>query len=347
MNRSKAQVVFSFSVLLAIGTTLFMLPRILWLMTIPPQLETKPSPVIGIFTQPFYDPEYDIPPNHTMIAASYVKYLEAGGARSIPIPYDAPLELVEDLLTQVDGIFFPGGASDLPMSARHVWSLLYTEDGRMKKPIWGTCLGLEWILQLASGNTSILQSGFQATNISLPLEDIKQYMLYKNKRIYGIVNKFNTTMNNHHMGISPSAFQATPSLMKHFRMTSQNTDLDSNKFVSTIEPRQPNLFPVYGVQWHPEKNAFEYATYPHTNIPYEAIDHSPAGIHLSLYMASFFVQLVERYNASEQYTKPDTYPLVYDYPMKRGTKFEQIFIIPPSSHWEKTKHTKIHSPTPQ
>ena len=38
------------------------------------------------------------------------------------------------------------------------------------------------------------------------------------------------------------------------------------------------------------REGFEYATYPHTNIPYESINHSKEGIALSMYMASFFVQ---------------------------------------------------------
>jgi hypothetical protein len=63
----------------------------------------------------------------------------------------------------------------------------------------------------------------------------------------------------------------------------------------------------------------EYATYPHTNIPYESIDYSPAGIAMSLYMASYFVELVQR-NPSQghyhDYSKPDVYPLVYSYPME-------------------------------
>ncbi len=65
-------------------------------------VSAKTSPVIGILTQPIFAS------NHTMIAASYVKWLEAGGARSIPIPYDASGELVQDLFAQVkNGIFFP------------------------------------------------------------------------------------------------------------------------------------------------------------------------------------------------------------------------------------------------
>ena len=92
------------------------------------------------------------------------------------------------------------------------------------------------------------------------------------------------------------------------------------------------------------REGFEYATYPHTNIPYESINHSKEGIALSMYMASFFVQDVvatfrdrgktntnANTTTTSKYTKPDTYPLVYSYPMERNYPFEQIYIIPASS----------------
>ena len=290
------------------------------------------SPVVGILTQPIYGS------NNTMIAASYVKWLEAGGARSIPIPYDASEDLVQDLFSQIDGVLLPGGASDLPESAVYIWKLLHQgyNNGDFI-PLWGTCLGFEYLLQLGSASTGVLEQGFQAENISLPLSKVEPYRLYKNKKLYETVQRYNITMNNHHQGISPDRFDENSLLSKKWKITSVNNDLKGKPFVSTIEPKEPNRFPVYGVQFHPEKNAFEYATYPHTNIPYEAIDHSQAGIEMSLYMASFFISLVKHNPAHGQYheySKPDLYPLVYNYPMKRGIKFEQVFVIPPASHWD-------------
>lgn len=290
------------------------------------------TPVIGILTQPIPSS------NHTMIAASYVKWLEAGGARSIPIPYDASEDLLQDIWTQIDGVLFPGGASELPDAARFLWKLLHRahqQDDLL--PLWGTCLGFEYLLKLGSGNTRILENGYQAENMSLPLYQVDPYRLYKNDKLYETIQKNNITMNNHHQGISPDRFSNNTELLNIWKVTSINYDKYGKPFVSTIEPLQPDRFPVFGVQFHPEKNAFEYATYPHTNIPYEAIDHSEAGIAMSLYMADFFVTLAKRnptYGQNyHEYSKPDVYPLVYDYPMERGVAFEQLFIIPPASHW--------------
>lgn len=338
----------------------------------------KRVPIVGIFSQPYHDSdhEYDIPPNHTMIAASYVKWLEAGGATAIAIPYDASSQKIIEIVDYVDGILFPGGDSALPPAAKQVWDLLYKPSGKdgepasFAKPLWGTCLGFEWILILASGNSSILESEFVASNVSLPLEEVQQKELFAPPMIYDIVTGLPVTMNNHHQGISPETFRATPSLVEHWEISSTNHDLsfheeseaavaqssrqikqglgdDDHKnhgkpFVSTIEPKNPDSFPVYAVQWHPEKNAFEYATTTTTKtsmdkFPYEDIDHSAEAIAVTHQMSSFFVKVLHKH-MERKHTRalrsrggnPDDYPSIYSYPIQLGKKFEQIFIIPPS-----------------
>jgi gamma-glutamyl hydrolase len=97
-----------------------------------------------------------------------------------------------------------------------------------------------------------------------------------------------------------------------WNITSINYDVNDRPFVSSVEPIHPHLYPLYGVQYHPEKNAFEYTTYPDTNIPYESIDHTTEGIEFSLYMSNFFVNKVRYGQLMNQqhhtYTKVDLYP---------------------------------------
>jgi hypothetical protein len=91
------------------------------------------------------------------------------------------------------------------------------------------------------------------------------------------------------------------------------------------------------VQYHPEKNGFEYGLYPNTTVPYENINHSSEGITLSLYLSKFFVQDVVKRNimnnqGKSKYTEPNQYPLIYTYPRKIGYKFEEIYIVPSSTN---------------
>ena len=291
------------------------------------------TPVIGILSQPFIN--NDTNETEYMIAASYVKWLEAAGARSIAIPYDTTN--ADQYFTQINGLLFPGGASDIPSSAWRLWELALNANSiGTFFPIWGTCLGFEYIVMIASGKgQAALQGGFDAYNMSLSLDNLvttDRTQLFTMAHIQTIASTQNVTMNNHHFGISPESFQQSPDLTAMFTITSTNTDRQGRPFVSTIEPIQPDLHPFYGTQYHPEKNAFEYGTYPNTNIAYEDIHHDEDAITFSLHLAKFFVNLT-KLNVRQgihQYTQPNLYPMVYTYPMRSGIKFQQSFIIPPA-----------------
>jgi gamma-glutamyl hydrolase len=303
-------------------------------------------------------PPQQQPPQQHYIAASYVKWLEAGGARSIPIPYDADPALLDELWTQMHALFLPGGDAVMPPAVPYLLDKIRDSNTNAQHyfPVWGTCLGFEYLIQYVSSktadddddehqspdNNSALQSGFDATNISLPLENVRQQAIYADPDIYETVRTCAVTMNNHHQGIEPQHFMDHTSLTAVWNITSTNHDRTGRPFVSTVEPLDPDRFPVWGVQYHPEKNAFEYATYPGTTIPYEAIDHSEPAVAFSMYMARFVVDLARRtvaeHTPEHDYTKPDRFPTVTQYPMQTGIKFEQIYLIPNASHW--TKNTE-------
>ena len=294
------------------------------------------TPTIGILTQPSRTK------GEFMIAASYVKWLEAGGAKSIPIPYDAPPALVEDLFGQINGLLLPGGASDVPQSVRYLLTLaLQASTTGDFFPVWGTCLGFEYMVQVLSNSSSpsrpVLTDGFDAENISLPLLNVQQRNLYAEDHILDVVTNYNVTMNNHMMAVEPATFQKDPKLNELFEVTSTNVDRKGRPFVSTIESRHPETFPWYGVQYHPEKNAFEYATYPGTDIPYEAINHSFQAVDFSIALARVFVSLAtqqhQQNNNTHAYTRADIYPFVNTFPVKKGLAFEESYIIPSATHW--------------
>jgi len=73
-----------------------------------PSLSDAKRPVIGVLTEPS---NYDKYPRekYSYIASSYVKYLEEAGADVIPIAYDSSEEQLEELISNIDLLFFPGG----------------------------------------------------------------------------------------------------------------------------------------------------------------------------------------------------------------------------------------------
>lgn len=296
------------------------------------------APVVGILAQPQFEGDGDY------IAASYVKWLEAGGARSIPIPYDADFALLDDLFTEINGLLLPGGSADYPPSLTYLLDKIVNSNSQGKYfPVWGTCLGFEFLIRYAGG-PEILQDGFVASNISLPLEQIVPRRLYQNGDTYLNLMLHNITMNSHHQGIEPQQFYKSAVLPQLWEITSINHDANLRPFVSTIEPKNPDSFPLYGVQYHPEKNAFEYATFPNTDIPYESINHGAEAIQLSYELACFFVNLT-RYGwiSNEHHRYTGKYSPVTSYPMHSGRKFEQVFVLPKAHRFIEDQPRALHA----
>jgi gamma-glutamyl hydrolase len=64
-----------------------------------------------------------------------------------------------------------------------------------------------------------------------------------------------------------------------WRVTAVNKDTQGLEFVSSFEHRR---YPIYGVQFHPEKNAYEWKV---TN----KIAHTAGAISAAQYFADFFI----------------------------------------------------------
>ena len=225
---------------------------------------TNDFPIIGIFTQPSTSTEGDCSGDCLYLAASYVKYIEASGARVVPIDYHATETELEDLLGKINGVLFPGGGAAYPSAAQYTYDKIKAmNDAGDFMPLWGTCMGFQWLLIAQSGDVNILDppSGqLDSYNLSIPLDftsTFKESQIFSSapQEITAILATQNVTMNNHHYGIFPDHFDATPELSSFFNVLSTNKDRQGVEFVSMIEAFK---YPIIGSQWHPEKNNFEY-----------------------------------------------------------------------------------------
>lgn len=274
-------------------------------------------PIIGIFTQPTTSTQGNCGGNCLYIAASYVKYIESSGGRVVPINYYASQDELDILFDSLNGFLFPGGGSSYPESAQYIYDKIkLANDKGDFMPLWGTCMGFQWLLIAQSKDTSILDppSGqMDAYNYSIPLMFTSLYKTSKlfshaPQQITDILQNQNVTMNNHHYGIFPSHFEKTESLVTFFNVLSTNYDRKGVEFVSTIESK---AYPIFGSQWHPEKNNFEFGETD--GIPNEAIDHSKDAIVVSQYTANFFVEQTR--HSTHSFTSPDaeSAALIYNY----------------------------------
>ncbi|RLW12982.1 hypothetical protein DV515_00000290 [Chloebia gouldiae] len=114
-------------------------------------------------------------------------------------------------------------------------------------------------------------------------------------------------------------FTNNEKLRNFYKVLTTNTD-DELEFISTMEAYK---YPIYGMQWHPEKNPFEWKNSP-------GIPHSPSAVRAAYYMADFFVnearKSMHHFSSEEEETKE----LIYNYnPVYTGTfsAFQQTYFF--------------------
>lgn len=220
-------------------------------------------PVIGVFTQPLNIEDgvgSDAKP--TYLAASYVKFVESGGARVVPVHFDASESDLRTIMSRINGLLFPGGGADILTGSAFRDGANIAWDAAMKSgiPVWGTCLGMQLISVLASGDDGVLCSGcFGTEGTPLPLNltpaAFNSSMLARfPPDLISALQRENITENSHRSGVRPSQFGPGTTLGKMFDVLSTNVDptpTAGGAFVSTFQAK--NGKPVFATQWHPEK----------------------------------------------------------------------------------------------
>ncbi|KAK3728616.1 hypothetical protein QZH41_011701, partial [Actinostola sp. cb2023] len=235
---------------------------------------------------------------------------------------------IQKIFQYINGALFPGGGVSLTKSGyAKGGKLLYDlsikayEDGVIF-PIFGTCLGFE-LLNVISSDNKVVFSHLDAENFPSPLNF---YEGFKDSKMFGkapenilkSVQDSSITMNNHKWGVTPENFQRNENLSAMYNIISTNKDRAGNIYVSTVEGQQ---YPIFGVQWHPEKNQFEWS--PRENIP-----HSAEAIQLGQYIADFLVDQARLNDHQFPSPEEEATALIYNYnPMYTGgfSNFTQCY----------------------
>uniref|UniRef100_A0A3Q3WXH8 folate gamma-glutamyl hydrolase n=1 Tax=Mola mola TaxID=94237 RepID=A0A3Q3WXH8_MOLML len=240
-----------------------------------PACAHSPSRPAGILTQMVSD-EAMKPYGSTYIPASYVKYVEAGGSRVVPIRLTLAAAEYEAIFRQINGLLLIGGAVDLETSAyARVAKIFYAlaltaNDAGDFFPIWGTCMGMQLLTVLAAGKN--LLSNATAENVALPLNltteagSSRMFEGFPSDLMKALIQE-PLTGNFHHYVSSPSCLQTllrtAPSLSQPLKVTRYRfikfivlTNTPSNNTSLCFLPGK--RYPFYGVQWHPEVNRFQW-----------------------------------------------------------------------------------------
>lgn len=279
-------------------------------------------PIIGVLTQEMQGSTWSKVPGieeyNQWIVASNVKWVEAGGARVVPVIVDDTGEDQGEYFTQMfshlNGLMIPGGPdySTLPTAgyskAAYAFFSMAMEanDGGDFFPIWGTCLGMEMLGYITAGGSDYLTRCNSQQSLALHLAHG-----WQDSRLYGqapqdIVDQLTSlpvTVNRHHWCLTRDSFDKH-GLGEFWTILSDNTDSDGLEFISSMEARN---YPFYAIQYHPEKNSYTWAP---QEVP---ILHSREATMTALYLSQFLVEEARGSNHSFPSRREEEEALIYNH----------------------------------
>lgn len=290
-------------------------------------------PIIGILTEELTDHSKSMYNNAytSYIAASYVKFIEGAGARVVPIWIGKSDEYYRRILSRINGVLLPGGSASFDTSGgfTEAGGIIYGIAKEMNAvgdyfPILGICLGFELLIYIAANNTKNRRQ-CDINREALPLIFKDGYELSK---LFGnasndtiqILKTKNVTVNLHKYCITEHSLNAH-GVAREFRVTSYNMDNNGLQFISSLEHKQ---YPFYGLQFHPEKNLYEWKL--NLKIP-----HSFNAVQVGQYFANFFVNEARKSEHTFPNSEMEKRKLIYNYsPTYTGlnnTSFEQCYLF--------------------
>ena len=257
---------------------------------------------IGILSAPYISNSDSFITSY--IASSYVKWLESAGALVVPLAYDLPKPILNGFLKQLNGILLIGGGIDnksthsteqfifFEETIRYILNFI-TYENKIGNyyPIWATCMSFELIGILSINNNHILKyqnninkylikDGFYGSDsLKWTNSPSKIKRLFTKKEINDM-EKYYSVFYAHSL-----SFALNSEIGREIKKVANivATGISQRRKIKYIAMYEHKNLPIYGVQFHPEKPAFEYE-----NDGYR-VPKSQIAITLSSKLANFFL----------------------------------------------------------
>lgn len=243
--------------------------------------------IVGVLTieiSKAFEIMYDGQGFTSYLPASYVKWVEQGGARTVPIYLGMGEGYYRDILSKVNGVLLPGGFVDknkqggYAEASGHIMRIAseLNNNGDFL-PIFGIGAGMDLMLYHTNDEEDIMEECqmdymtvsltftkkgkafyrvFEFISTQNSSQGTKQCALYNSSsdHVRNLFTKHPVAVFNSKKCYIKEAFEASD-LSENWNIFSLNIDQGKRIFVSGVEHK---LFPFYGVMFHPEKIAFEW-----------------------------------------------------------------------------------------
>lgn len=244
----------------------------------------------------------------TFFPMSYAKWISQQQVNIVPIDVNMPIKAVRKTFARLNGILLPGGSTpvydtkferilvDIGVTSikkrsrytqrmkRLIQSVIaYNRRNIYKKiSVWGTCLGMEELI------LTEVHENFVFADVVNKDENRKIEFIDDQSEIK---KAFSQTGNplifearfyyNHKYALYVSDFNKNDSLTANYRVVAQSYTKEPQPYKPIVAMIEHLTEPIYGVQFHPEKNKFE------SNLE---TDHSQATVDAVDALARFFVK---------------------------------------------------------
>jgi len=101
----------------------------------------------------------------------YVRFMQAAGARVVPIVRGEPKEVTIEKLGKLNGVLLPGGNGDYIEMSRTILDYAKEQNDKGKfYPLWGTCQGYEYMSIITAKNQDDVLKVYGVEKVSLPVK---------------------------------------------------------------------------------------------------------------------------------------------------------------------------------
>jgi gamma-glutamyl hydrolase len=186
---------------------------------------------------------------------AYVEGFEQLGVTVVDVPYDTHHpELYMEIL---HGLVIPGAETEYLLQNKPFMNTVrrfveLSVRPQSACPLWGVCAGFEILLALIGGFRTFERIPDQQRRRLKWTEEGRHSRLYKALGA-AEAERFERSARatqNHDFGISPKRFMSNGRLRRFYRILATATNSEGVEYIAAVEARK---WPIYGVQWHPER----------------------------------------------------------------------------------------------